>query len=212
MSRNTTRRRQLRTALGSLVVALTVSGSMSMTVGARSANAQPPQRPMSQTLVRRIAEIIDGHRSGDTIYIVASYNFPHGFYGSFRDPNEARDLARRDLALALGVFGPYITLGEPPIFFVGCRHDGFGSAYHATKPICPPEDMRRFRSHPDSMSVTVHFSGARPETIRITPGTDALFFTLPAMDKFYFPYYAKVLGADSVAGMRRRFVEGITAP
>src|SRR5687768_10055453 len=105
MSRNPTRRRQLRTAFGSLAVALTVSGSMSMTVGARSANAQPPQRPMSQTLVRRIAEIIDGHRTGDTLYIVASYDFPHGFYGSFRDPGDARERVRRDPSLALGVFG-----------------------------------------------------------------------------------------------------------
>jgi hypothetical protein len=55
----------------------------------------------------------------------------------------------------------------------------------------------------------------RDGTVRDIPvgrGVDAIFLSLPAIDKFMIPYYARTIGVDSAAAMRARIVSRIRMP
>jgi hypothetical protein len=41
------------------------------------------------------------------------------------------------------------------------------------------------------------------------PEVDAIFLTLPAIDKFMIPYYSRVFGIDSAAAMRTQIVRDL---
>jgi hypothetical protein len=208
-----TRRPQVRSAVGSFALGVAiVAATGALAFGARQADAQPPStRPASQTMLRRLAEVVDGYRTGSTIYIVMSYDFPHTVHGIFERPDSARDRTRSDATL--GMFGPYVTIRDNSPFFIGCKHDHSGSNMSATEPICPPESLRKFPlTDVESISVIVHLRGGRTETVPIGPGADALFFTTAALDKFVFPYYAKVFGAERVTALRTDFLSRLGRP
>lgn len=129
----------------------------------------------SATMARVLAEAADQYRTGRPIYLVADYRFPHSVAGPFT----SAAVARRDQAdsgATFGVFGPFLTRPDPPS-----------------------------DSTPRLVSVTivVETPGGR-ETIAVDPKVDALFFTMPAVDKFMIPYYARVYGTEYASILRDR--------
>jgi hypothetical protein len=48
-------------------------------------------------------------------------------------------------------------------------------------------------------------------TLPIAPTADAIFLTMPAIDKFVIPYYTRIVGVEEAAAMRRGMV-GRLAP
>src|SRR5260370_30680284 len=63
-------------------------------------------RAMSASLLRRLAEAVDGYRNGETLFVVAAWRFPHGVAGVLRNPREATEIARRR-GVEHGLLGPY---------------------------------------------------------------------------------------------------------
>jgi len=65
--------------------------------------------------------------------------------------------------------------------------------------VIPPIALR------DLAEITVSFRmrSGQVHTMILPPDADALFLSSTALDKFAFPYYARVYGVDSAAAMRR---------
>ena len=157
------------------------------------------------TLLRRIAEALDGNRTGDRVWVVASLDSLHPVRAVVTSRERATTIAR-GFRGRYGVFGPYRTIDDPlsgPIV-PGCQHDGKFSYMDSLcpGPAIPVADV-------DSMSLVVHRRGGVNERVRVRQDVDAIFLTLAAIDKFAIPYYVRVIGVDSAAAMRTEIARGI---
>lgn len=56
-------------------------------------------------------------------------------------------------------------------------------------------------------TVRIKFAGVAQELTYKGDEVDALFFSLAALDKFYYPYYARLHGVETAAAMRRKYVD-----
>jgi hypothetical protein len=139
------------------------------------------------SLLKRLAEAIDGFRDGQPRWIVADRNFRidghgHKVAGLFLHPDSAA--AGRDSAAArdttdadFGVFGPFRATESPP------------------QVIDPDEDV---------IEVIVVTRGG--DTTRYNGRDyDALFWSMPAFDKFVAPYLERVGGAPFAARQRELY-------
>ena len=194
-----------------------------------SANAQPSERIPDPTLLKRLAEAVDGNRTGKPIYVVASYDLPNPVRGVFPGKPDAEALARR-LGKSYAVFGPYSAPFDGGWLFLQCRHDrvtssmmehGLGArhAYEGNKvaidttgvtllgPYCPPETLRL--SDVEDFTLTVKMKNGTVRSVPISNQTDAVFLSLAAIDKFVIPYYSRVIGVEGAAAMRRDIVKRI---
>jgi hypothetical protein len=197
-------------ALGSTVLPMDSANG----VGVRSAFGQPDTGSTSPSILKRLAEIADGHRTGKPIFVVLSRTFPHPVINIVGTRDSARAIARRNPDF--GVFGPFVAPAVPDLFIAFCEHDRRttymepDSTPRRPRPsaICDSRFVRLFQNADiDSLSMTFHLRDRTRVTLPVPRDADALFFTLPAMDKFVFPYYVKVLGVDTVAVLRREFIE-----
>jgi hypothetical protein len=128
---------------------------------------------VSATMLRVLAEAADAHRTGQPVYLVADYRYPHNIIGQVSSSAEAERL-RADSGSTFGIFGPYVTPAE-----------------------VPPE------SEPRIIGVRLVIQTPRGRFVRqLDPRVDALFLTMSAVDKFMVPYYAKVYGADYANRLR----------
>src|SRR5574341_128203 len=86
----------------------------------------PPDTVPSVLLLKRLAEAVDGTRTGAQVWVVASYAAPHRILGTFETRATAQALA--DSAGGwFRVFGPYLTQRDPGKFVAWlsrCEHDG----------------------------------------------------------------------------------------
>ena len=187
------------------------------------AHAQDTTRVATPTLLKRLAEAVDGGLNGRLTYVVAALDSLNPVAGTFPMEAAAAALAAR-LGSRWQVFGPIRqdlpdwicrpgirTPGlpcfeEPPQ--VGCHHDRDMSVMGGATTICP--ELARDRlvrpSEIDSITVVVHL---RDGTRRITPyprTTDAIFLSVQALDKFAFPYYARIIGLEAAAALRQRTI------
>jgi hypothetical protein len=181
----------MRTALA-LVVVLGIAPACTKTVpeepGPRAwpdAAFIPDTLPPS--LLKRLAEAIDGYRDGQPRWIVADRNFRidghgHKVVGLFLDLDSAA--AGRDSAAArdttdadFGVFGPFRATEIP---------------------------AQVIDSAEDVMEVIVVTRGG--DTTRYNGREyDALFWSMPAFDKFVVPYLDKVGGPEFAARQRELY-------
>lgn len=202
-----------------------------MCLGVTSASAQADTGSISPGILKRLAEVADGHRTGRPIFVVLSRTFPHPVIAIVDTRERARVVAAANSDF--GVFGPFVAAAEADFFVAFCVHDSRTTYMHPDwppltrwvdsisptqrpasmprtwrpSPMCPPERARVFRNGDiDSLSMTFHLRNGTRVTLPVPRNADALFFTLPAMDKFVFPYYVKVLGVDTVAAMRKDFI------
>ena len=161
------------------------------------ATAQEPA--VSPVLLKRIAEAVDGNRTGRPVWVVARYDFPNLVAGVYNSRTAAE--AARPREGKYGVFGPYVAEDDGG-GGGGCPHDG-----DISRVTCPDTIPAVRFSFADVRSMTLTLTvqrGARLDTVRMPfkPTTDAIFLTLPALDKFVFPYYERILGPAAVAAMR----------
>jgi hypothetical protein len=133
------------------------------------------------TLLRRLAEAADGYRDGRDKFVVAAQVFPHNVAGVFSSREEADRTARDSAKSANGyaVFGPYRT----------------------------PPDTNVSREVDDVDSVVTYL---KDKTTRTYDGDeyDALFWSMPAFDKFVAPYLTFVAGADHAQRQRQAYKDG----
>jgi len=194
--------------------------------GASDAAAQ--EQPVTTTLLRRLAEAVDGDRTGRPLWVLAEYEFPNRVLSvrTVRDSVVADSVTHfRDLPdAAIGVFGPFTSprdtrvtiedLSPPigaidtipfpfPIPVAGCIHLRWSSAM-GNPMICP----ERMISMDLISSISLVYGLSSGDTItEVLPlDADAVFFSIPAIDKFVLPYYTRVLGVEEAARMRRRML------
>lgn len=167
------------------------------------AAAQTPSAgdTLSAAILKRVGDAVDGYRTGETVWVVVSFTPPHRVdtvVASLEVANRRRATLGRDYH----VLGPYRTAtdynaGQPPMFFFFC-HDWDSDPCNFEYALeTPAWDY----GATDSIVVSVYRAGDTWRRQFPRGSVDALFFTLAAADKFYFPYLAQVHGlgfADSV--------------
>src|SRR6266567_2095520 len=156
-------------------------------------------RAMSASLLRRLAEAVDGYRSGDTLFVVAAWRFPHDVAGVFANRRQALEIARRR-GVDYGVFGPYFAPpdsgNEMMVYSLQ-----FCPGLHDPDSWCPDTTFALSQTVPyaniKDITITIHAKeGASVERVLAPGQVDAVFFTLSAIDKFVMPYYTRVYGAQ----------------
>ena len=171
--------------------------------------AQDTTTILPASLLRRLAEVADGQRVANDVYLVARLTFPHEVTGVFTTRAEAQRAVRTP---DFRVFGPIrATVTAPDLrkfFLVGCHHDGSRSVYS----ICPEGPIA---SLDDVLNVTITARLRSGDSVTKTypaRSIDAVFFTLDAMDKFAFDYYARLVGITNAAKMRDSVVARLMEP
>lgn len=173
-----------------LVVSVVMSGLVAC--GGRVTQTGPQPTPPIQTsevagdtsaksasLLRRLAEAADGFRDGKPRYVVAHRKGQHGHHevrGVFRTPEQANFAARMG-GDGYAVFGPFVTLDDPP--------DESSSPMDVVEVTIRQRDGVVKRYSADSV--------------------DAVFWSLAAFDKFIAPYLASVDGVRYAAEQRELY-------
>jgi hypothetical protein len=101
-------------------------------------------------LLKRLAEAVDGHRTGKLVYVVASYDMPNPVAGVFDTKADAEKTAK-GAGRSFDVFGPYSAALEQngdEYFMAGCEHDNQVSRW-----FCPDTSVS-FRSN-DLQSIQI---------------------------------------------------------
>lgn len=168
-----------------LAVVLLLSG-----VGA-CATTRPPEPPLPRaaspetaSLLRRVAEAADGFRDGIPRYVVANQVHPHNVLGVFLKREQADDslakARKSDPAryASYDVFGPYRAVEDPP--------------------------MVEADTTEEVLEVVVKYRGGKTTTYR-GDKVDAIFWGLPAFDKFVAPYLTEVSGVRYAAEQRELY-------
>jgi hypothetical protein len=226
------------------VVALLFLASLALTPH----DARGQTRLPTAQVLRRVAEAVDGHRSGRDVWVVASQLDSVNIIGVFESPDSADAAVRRTNPSLLPLrMGPFKTVRDGRFelgFLVGCHHDGisamsprrfgiagidpgFGlpgtdpgtgvrpssSAARDTVPAVPPGKYCPLPVIPRGdiarVTITILKRDGTTVTENLPLTADAVFFSLSAIDKFAMPYYARVLGAEPAAALRREIVRGI---
>jgi hypothetical protein len=130
------------------------------------------QEAMPTSLARVLAEAARDFRTGAPVYLVARVRTPQYVIGAFPDSIEARRLAIRS-GSGFRVYGPYTTPADSLVPAVGVIDSV--TVFWRTGPVtydlpCPK--------------------------IGAGLGTDALFFTAAAWEKFLIPYYSNLYGPE----------------
>ena len=187
---------------------LLVAGVLGLSSLAATSGVAQPSGPPTATLLKRLAEAVDGHRTGGTVFLVADLRPPHDVLAIFDSLEPAR--ARVGTDPNLGAFGPYLTERDP-----GAMLGWFSKCVHyqsSMRPIiCPGGPVRRM-ADVDSVTIHVRMRDGTSEIIPVQKGADAIFFTLSAIDKFAIPYYVRVVGLEDAARLRQRLVNALMNP
>ena len=210
-----------RSVWSRLAVAIVVVAGLAV-----DARAQDSTRAMSQVLLKRLAEAVDGHQGAGEVFAVASYDSLSPVIAVFRTRREA-DSVRVLLGPSYGLFGPLIARNRDPLgilnlnpVMAGCVHDHWssamdryrlvtsGRAQRLTQDRICPQWVHRYEDV-QSISMTFHLRNGRDSTIILDPSVDAIFLSLPAIDKFVLPYYERIVGMDAAATMRRDIVDRV---
>lgn len=190
-----------------LVISTTL---MLSALDAPSARAQPANGAPSALLLKRLAEAVDGHRTGGTIYLVAELRPPHEVLGIFEREADARARVLTLGDTVVNSFGPYKTTRDPGMlqsWIARCVHyqSSMRPSYCDGRSALSLEDI-------DSVTITVRLKNGTSRVIPVPAGADAVFFTLSAIDKFAIPYYTHVMGVEEAARMRQRLVTELITP
>ena len=140
--------------------------------------------PKSASLARRLAEAADGFRDGEIKWIVADNEFPHAVLLVSHSLQEAQGAVKRseaDTAHDYRIYGPFQTSKD--IGYVEREEDEI-----------------------DSVIVWRH--GGQKHHYYDGKQIDALFWGMPAFDKFVTPYLTAVYGAKFAAEQRQLYLVG----
>ncbi len=164
-------------------------------VEAQSSRAPVPDAVM----LKRIAEAVDGNRSGKQVYVVLSgepLNPPVGVFSDLKEANAQLTAAGKGAQL----FGPYQTALDPGGNIAACVHVT-GSRWQTDRCVPPVRTVRQDDVRSLSLVIT-RLDGTR-DSIPLPPNADAVFLSLASIDKFVVPYYARMLGLPAVTAMRQ---------
>ena len=166
------------------------------------------QEPLSTTAFRRFAEALDGNRVGTPVFIVACRDLGYRV-GAVVPTRTKADSVRRILGPCYGIFGPYVPIEDLLAHKAvrGCVHDG-NTSNQDPSPICPASPF--LQRDVVSMTLVTRLRDSTIHEMHMGPQVDAIFLTLPAIDKFMIPYYSRVVGIDSAAAMRTQIVRGLS--
>ena len=183
-----------------LAIALVVTVYLGLSVPL-AAQRIPAARVPGAILLKRIAEAVDGDRSGSLVYVVASYEPTFPVIGVFNSPKAAQDLVAKTGPNA-AVFGPYQTVPDlTPPSIVGCVHRrSVMKADYCVPPSRPlhPKDIV-------GMTLVITRTQGKPESLVLPADTDAIFLTLSTIDKFVVPYYLRTFSLATVSELRGDF-------
>jgi hypothetical protein len=172
------------------------------------AEAQDRNRPPGPVMLRRIAEALDGHRNGDRVWVVSSFEPPFPVLGVFANEREAAQRART-VGPSATYSGPYLTERDPgSIFITGCVHITSSRMHRelCVPPVRGPVSMPEIRS----MTLVITKTNGVVDSIPVARDADAIFLTLPAIDKFAVPYYTGVIGLAATSDLRREVARAFT--
>jgi hypothetical protein len=161
-------------------------------------------------VLRRVAEAVDGHRSGKNVWVVVGQLDTAGVIGVYEIRDTALAALRANQSRRPLLLGPYATLTDGSAtsraFLIGCVHDP-RSAMGPPRQYCPGQVLPL--ADIDSLTLTIHKRDGTTLALPVPLSVDAMFFSLSSIDKFVLPYYTQVLGAEQSALIRRRIVSGI---
>jgi hypothetical protein len=175
----------MRTALAVMLAAAVAAcaGSGASNGGSGAAALVIPQDTIlkSASLLRRLAEAADGYRDGQPKFVVAAVEFPHKVLGVFDDSLPADSIAQDSSTSSLHFkrFGPFVTVLEPGVDTLLDNVD----------------------------SVVVYHRNEGPKRY-LGKDYDALFWGLPAFDKFVAPYLTQVFRAPHADSIRNLYKTG----
>ena len=142
-------------------------------------------KPISTSLLRTVAEAARSHRTGLPVYVVVRRDYPH-----------EREVFHSDNG---GVSAEI----EAKKFYDSCppQDDWVMLGPYVTEREGEASDWG-----PANFSVTVEVTSPSGEKWNHTldPRTDAVFFSLAAIDKFAIPYYTHIHGVERAAELRRQ--------
>jgi hypothetical protein len=187
-------------AKGVIGASLALQVALSTTVFAQGQQTQvqvqvQAQPPASAALLKRLAEAVDGVRTGDTVFVVAAEAFPFRVDTIVKSRAVAVSRARA-AGPGYGVFGPYLTTrdaNQPPKLLMIC-HNWDSS---------PCDSMFNFGVGPqwfvsevDSITIFAYRGRERRGGAIRGGSLDAVFLTLAAWDKLYYPYLVRIYGSE----------------
>lgn len=150
---------------------------------------------LSSVALKRIAEAVDGVRTGRDVYVALSGD---SVIGAFENRGTAAQVATRTRGV---VVGPFTTVLESTKF-VACTHVQHSSAMRPDLCVDPPSRKGRVVG----LSLVVVREGGVRDSVALPPESDAVFLSMAAIDKFAMPYYLRTLGATALSTMRRDFL------
>lgn len=141
-------------------------------------------KSLPSSLVKKLGEAADGFRNSGEVFFISSYEFPH-------PTKDFPDLASAQAYFSdngfsendYGIFGPFTT--EDDI----CGLNFLGV-----------EDI-------DKVHLTIHYKDGRQQKETFTGDIDSIFFNISSFDKFVFPYYCQVFGAEYAKKIRKKLID-----
>lgn len=201
---------QLRSAALGLAAILWTNATPVRAQGTADTTSPPP----SASLLRRLAEAVDGQRTGRPVWVVIQRAFPHRVEGVYADAVPARAVAGR--LAGYSVLGPFVTpvdSGTQTVMYTvdPCpgKHDSVSHCPDTTRSNGTALQAMPAQSV-DSLVVTIYGKDSRIHRTYAPTEVDALFFTLSAIDKFVMPYYTRLYGPDVAAEMRRNYLRQLS--
>jgi len=179
--------------------------------------AAPADRLPTAVTLRRIAEAVDGHRTGRAVWVVADLVDAPGVAAVVESRDSAEAIVRSAGEPKPSIYGPFGTRADSllPMPPRGPDHRPIiispGGCYHVTSSAYSPRSMCA-PPGPGAIVVgvtlTFETTGGPPQSVRLPRDVDAIFLGMSAVDKFVIPYYTHVLGVEAAAAMRRTMLSG----
>jgi len=184
-----------------------IAGALAYPRGAAAQNA-----PRTAQYLEQLAAAVNGYSGGNVVYIVmCGRHYPYKVLGAYATEAEARQAAAAAQAKdgPCYVEGPYTSdntyAGGAVTFGKGCTKQVDSS--------CPLADSTARTAFIVPMTqvagvvVTVQLRDGRQMTDTFPADrSEAIFFTMSAIDKLLIPYLVRVYGVDYAAGQRQLFM------
>lgn len=187
-------------------VALMVSGWLTAPAALAAQEGRDATLP-GPVLLRRIAEAVDGHRTGAPVYVVASLEPGLSPIAVFED-RKAAQTRLRELGSKAALFGPYQTIMDRAPAYETCVH--LRSSVMNFRCVPPPDGL--LPANVTGLTLLVRQQGGRVDSVALPADADAIFLGPAAVDKFVLPYYLPILGLEGATMVRRQTRETRAAP
>jgi hypothetical protein len=169
---------------------------------ASSITAQTSASAFPGAMYRSAVEAVQSQSNEYGYFVAVGMEFPHEVLAIDRERSRAEEVAGRT-RLRYGLIGP--ILGGQPMIMMGlalpCKHraDSYIS--------CPDTTMKTSLQNVQRILIVSQGAGGSDTVMTFVPDSgDAVFFTPSAMEKFVFPYYARVFGVERANRMREEYL------